>query len=304
MADDFCGSLGDAIQKGSCMSGEHITETQAWTLIAEVLGADWLGQRSQVFSQAECSIEITASGEWFSRAVMSEDARRLLDVFLPLVAAARPLVIAQLGQSLDGRIATESGASHYINGEPARRHLHRLRAVVDAVVVGVGTLNADDPQLTVRHASGANPARVVLDPRNRADPACRVFADALTPVWHVVAKGQPLDAAGRLASHVSRIELDTANDGGFEPAAVLAALAARGMRRVLIEGGGVTVSRFVVARALDRLHVIVAPMLIGSGRPGLVLAPIATLDEALRPRCRVFACGADSIFDLELERQA
>jgi hypothetical protein len=152
VADDFCGSLGGAIEKGSCMPGEHFTETQAWTLIAEVLGADWLGQRSQVFSQAECSIEITASGEWFSGAAMSEDARRLLDVFLPLVAAARPLVIAQLGQSLDGRIATESGASHYINGEPARQHLHRLRAIVDAVVVGVGTLNADDPQLTVRNA--------------------------------------------------------------------------------------------------------------------------------------------------------
>lgn len=284
------------------MSDRHFTETQAWKLIGDVLGADWAAQRSRVFNRPGCAIEITANGEWFSDAAMDEGAHRLLDVFVPLVAAARPLVIAQLGQSLDGRIATENGASHYINGEPARLHLHRLRAIVDAVVVGVGTLNADDPQLTVRLASGANPARVVLDPRNRADPACRVFSDGLAPVWHVVAAAGPIESAGLPTGHVSRIGLDAATDGGFAPAAVLAALAARGMRRVLIEGGGVTVSRFVAARALDRLHVMVAPMLIGSGRPGLALAPIATLDEALRPRCRVFACGADSLFDLQLER--
>lgn len=284
------------------MSDRHFTETRAWALIAEVLGVDWAGRHSRSFGQRDGAIEITASGEWFSDAAMDEGARRLLDVFVPLVAGARPLVIAQLGQSLDGRIATESGASHYINGEPARQHLHRLRAIVDAVVVGVGTLNADDPQLTVRLAQGANPARVVLDPRNRADPACRVFGDGLAPVWQVVATTAASESAGLSTGQVGRIGLDAATDAGFSPAAVLAALAARGMRRVLIEGGGVTVSRFVAAGALDRLHVMVAPMLIGSGRPGLALAPIVTLDEALRPRCRVFACGADSLFDLALER--
>lgn len=277
------------------MSDPHFTETLAWQRVVETLRPN-----SQIDSQVG-GLEIIARGEWFSPADVSADARQLLDLFAPLVAAARPLVIAQLGQSLDGRIATESGASHYINGEPARRHLHRLRAIVDAVVVGVGTLNADDPQLTVRLASGPQPVRVVLDPHNRANPAARLFVDGLTPVWHVVASGQPpLESAHRQAEHVHRIELDTADDGGFAPAQVVAALAARGLRRVLIEGGGVTVSRFVAARALDRLHVLVAPLLMGSGRPGLVLPPIHTLDEALRPRCRVFACGADSIFDLDL----
>ena len=73
-----------------------------------------------------------------------------------------------------------------------------------------------------------------------------------------------------------------------------------GYRRVLVEGGGVTVSRFLQAGALDRLHVMVAPMLIGSGRPGLVLPPIETLDEAIRPASRCFACGVDTLFDLDL----
>lgn len=283
------------------MSDRHFTETRAWTLIGEVLGADWGGRRSRLFAHPDGAIEITADGEWFSSTAIGGAARQLLDVFVPLVAGARPLAIAQLGQSLDGRIATENGASHYINGEPARVHLHRLRAIVDAVVVGVGTLNADDPQLTVRHADGPNPARVVLDPRARANPACRVFYDGLAPVWHVVAAAGADPPAGRPGGRVARIPVVAAG-GGVDPAAVLAALAARGMRRVLIEGGGITVSRFVSAAVLDRLHLMVAPMLIGSGRPGLVLPPVATLDDALRPRCRRFACGPDSLFDLEFER--
>lgn len=283
------------------MSDLHFTETQAWTLIGDVLSADWLGQSSMVFGQPACAIEIGAGGEWFSEGTIGDSARQLFDLFLPLVAGARPLVIAQLGQSLDGRIATANGASHYINGEAARLHLHRLRAIVDAVVVGVGTLNADDPQLTVRHASGANPARVVLDPHGRADRACRVFGDGLAPVWHVVDAACSIEAAELFAPHVTRIGLDTVGESAFAPAAVLATLAALGMRRVLIEGGGVTVSRFLAAGALDRLHVMLAPMLIGSGRPGLVLAPITTLADALRPRCKVFACGADHLFDLEFE---
>ena len=86
----------------------------------------------------------------------------------------------------------------------------------------------------------------------------------------------------------------------FAPAAVLRWLSEAGYRRVLVEGGGVTVSRFLQAGALDRLHVMVAPMLIGPGRPGLVLPPIETLDEAIRPASRCFACGVDTLFDLDL----
>src|SRR6201991_2834844 len=76
-------------------------------------------------------------------------------------------VVGQLGQSLDGRIATETGHSHYINGPAGLAHLHRLRALVDAVVVGIGTALADNPQLTVRRVSGPHPARVVIDTRGR-----------------------------------------------------------------------------------------------------------------------------------------
>src|SRR6185369_10007960 len=86
------------------------------------------------------------------------------------------MVVAQIGQSLDGCVATASGHSHYINGPAGLAHLHRLRAIVDAVVVGVGTALADDPQLTVRHVAGRNPARVVIDPGARVPAAAKMFA--------------------------------------------------------------------------------------------------------------------------------
>ncbi len=267
-----------------------------WACILQARHADWAARRTTSFIVGEVAIEIDAGGAWRCTTALAAETAELLDLFLPLVAQTGPWVIAQLGQSLDGRIATESGASHYINAIEARTHLHRLRALVDAVVVGVGTVNADDPQLTVRHVPGANPLRVVLDPRRRALPQARVFNDGAAPTLHLVAEDGDGSAA---AGAVRRCVLPCAA-GGFAPAAVLRWLSEAGYRRVLVEGGGVTVSRFLQAGALDRLHVMVAPMLIGPGRAGLVLPPIETLDEAIRPVSRCFPCGVDTLFDLDL----
>src|SRR5436309_13605484 len=87
------------------------------------------------------------------------------------------VIVGQIGQSLDGRIATETGHSKYINGPAGLAHLHRLRALVDAIVVGVGTAIADNPQLTVRRVAGSQPARVVIDPKGRLGADARMFAD-------------------------------------------------------------------------------------------------------------------------------
>lgn len=280
-----------------------------WACILQARNVNWAARRSTSFIVDGAGIEIDAGGSWRCSARVAAATAELLDLFLPLATRSGPLVIAQLGQSLDGRIATESGASHYINALAARTHLHRLRALVDAVVVGVGTVNADDPQLTVRHVPGANPLRVVLDPRGRAASQARVFHDGAAPTLHLLAEegavsagaGSPLCAApGALRAREVRRQALPGGTHGFEPAAVLRALREAGCERVLVEGGGVTVSRFLQAGALDRLHVMVAPVLIGSGRPGLVLPAIDTLDEAIRPACRCFACGADMLFDLDL----
>lgn len=215
-------------------------------------------------------------------------------VYQPLAAAMAQggFVIAQLGQSLDGRIATEDGHSHYINGPESLNHLHRLRALVDAVIVGAGTVAHDDPQLTTRRVQGPNPVRVVIDPTLRLDRSRRVF-DQAAPTLTVIAEGTVADPA-LAPEHL--VPVATA-EGGLPPPLILAALKRRGLRSFLIEGGARTVSAFLGAGVLDRLQVMVAPLILGSGRPGLQLPRIARVDEGLRPRLTVHRLGDDVLFD-------
>lgn len=217
------------------------------------------------------------------------------NLFAPLRGAG---VIGQIGQSLDGRIATESGHSHYINGPAGILHLHRLRSLVDAVVIGVGTAIADDPQLTVRHCEGPQPARVVLDPKGRLGSGTKVFGG--DGVRRLV-----VTAEDTRCSRPEGVEVVTlpAHDGRIPPQDILDALASRGLHRILIEGGAETVSRFLAAGCLDRLHVMVAPMILGSGRPGLVLPAIERCDQALRPPMRTFNLDSDTLFDIDLSAQ-
>ena len=215
----------------------------------------------------------------------------------PLVACpdAR-LVLGQIGQSLDGRIATSTGHSHYINGYTAIVHLHRLRALVDAVVVGVGTAVADDPALTVRHVEGTSPCRVVIDPSGRTPFEARLFAPDGCRRLMVTRAGTRI----RLPDGVELVPITPDENGALPPGRILHALAARGLHRILIEGGAATLSRFLDARCLDRLHIAVAPLIIGAGPMGLTLAPLDRLDAALRGPARCHPLGEDMLWDVEL----
>ncbi|MDB5532477.1 MAG: deaminase [Hyphomicrobiales bacterium] len=228
---------------------------------------------------------------------MTEADKAYAKIFQPFAEVERstPLVVAQLGQSLDGRIATSSGESKYINGKAALAHLHRLRAHVDAVLVGAGTLVADDPQLTVRLCEGRNPARVVVDPTGRGIPAGKWLANDGAVRLAFSACGQ----APAECDELIQIKPGTAET--FEPHHVIQALAKRGFHRILVEGGSRVISSFVDADALDRLHVLVAPMIIGSGRMGLELAPILHLSDARRPAVTTFVFSdGDVLFDCDL----
>jgi diaminohydroxyphosphoribosylaminopyrimidine deaminase/5-amino-6-(5-phosphoribosylamino)uracil reductase len=225
---------------------------------------------------------------------MEGDAAALWRLYAPLAAGSRHgFALGQIGQSLDGRIATATGHSHYINGPAALDHLHRLRALADAVVVGIGTVLADDPQLTVRRVEGRNPARVVIDPNGRLPADARLLAGDGVRVLVLQAGNRPRPSrieAVALAARASRLD----------PQAIRAALAERGLRRLLVEGGARTLSAFLAAGALDRLHVAVAPLIIGSGPTGLDLPPIERLEAARRPAVTIHRLGDDVLFDCAL----
>jgi creatinine amidohydrolase len=277
-----------------------IDERTAWALVRALSPGSTSAGASMRVTCGDRSggawVEVAADGSWTASSPPTNEARDLLDLYLPL-RVRQDVVIGQLGQSLDGRIATESGASHFVTGAKDIERLHRIRALVDAVIVGAETVMRDDPRLTVRLVEGSNPVRVVLDPSGRLDSGRRVFSEG-GPRTLVVRKD---DGARRETSaDVDELRVGWSKAGGFDLEALLSALRGRGLRRILVEGGGVTVSRFLQAGLLDRLHLTVAPLLIGSGRTSITLESIPTLDQALRPRCRRFTLGEDVLFDLDL----
>lgn len=208
----------------------------------------------------------------------------------------RPWFIGQLGQSLDGRIATPSGHSHYINGKAAIVHLHRLRALVDAVVVGIGTALADDPQLNVRHVPGPNPARVVIDTKGRLPPDAKLLRDdGCRRVIVTESNTQIATPAG-----VELLRIARGPDGQLDPLAICHGLSALGFRHVLIEGGMTTLSAFLARGCLDRLHIAIAPIILGSGPVGMTLPPIERVDQGLRPSTALYRLGQDLLIDCDL----
>jgi len=241
---------------------------------------------------------------WRSLLTLSDARTELLNLYLPICSAtsSRPMTIGHLGQSLDGFIATPSGDSQFVTGDDNIVHLHRMRALSDAVVVGAGTVAFDNPQLTVRHVPGPNPLRVVFDPGRGLANTYRVFADDTGPTLYICSRTLVGPGETHLGSApIVGVDCDDASGG---VAAALRLLHARGCFRIFVEGGGVTVSAFLQANLLDRLQIAIAPVIIGEGRPAIRLAPHARLSDCRRPRYRVFRMGGDVLFDCDLRADA
>lgn len=194
---------------------------------------------------------------------------------------SRPFVTWKLAASLDGRVAAADGSSRWITSEEARADAHRLRAESDAVMIGSGTLRADDPQLTVRHVDASRqPLRVVVDTAARISARARVLDD-VAPTLIAVA----LDVkADHLLGRAEVVRLPRGSRGLNLPA-LMKALQERGIHSVLLEGGPTLAGSFVSAGLVDRVVAYVAPILIGgSGLPALGAAGGQSLDTALRLR--------------------
>ncbi|MGH6720408.1 MAG: bifunctional diaminohydroxyphosphoribosylaminopyrimidine deaminase/5-amino-6-(5-phosphoribosylamino)uracil reductase RibD [Alphaproteobacteria bacterium] len=186
-------------------------------------------------------------------------------------AAGRPLVTLKVAATLDGRIATRTGASRWITGASARRQAHLLRAGHDAVAVGIGTVLADDPALTCRLPGLADrsPVRVVFDGALRLPPTSQLVRTAgATPLWVVTREGT--DGRALAAAGAEIIAVPPGHDGRLDLLAALAALARRGVTRLLVEGGAALATAFVAAGRVDRLAWFTAPSLLGAdARPAI-----------------------------------
>jgi diaminohydroxyphosphoribosylaminopyrimidine deaminase/5-amino-6-(5-phosphoribosylamino)uracil reductase len=210
-------------------------------------------------------------------------ARRLNAPYLKRLRTGRPWVHAKWAMTLDGKIATRTGASKWITGEAARGRVHELRGRMDAVIVGKGTLLADDPLLTARPPGPRTATRVVLTATGDGMPAsCRLLETVdVGPVLVVTTSGAIPRLAGWRARGAEVLELP-AHDGTLEIHSVLTELGQRGMTNILVEGGADTLGRFRDAGEMDEIHAFIAPKLLGGARS---LTPVgglgvAGLDEA------------------------
>jgi diaminohydroxyphosphoribosylaminopyrimidine deaminase/5-amino-6-(5-phosphoribosylamino)uracil reductase len=240
----------------------------------------------------EAGIEVVES-------VCEGDAHALIATWTKFITKGLPYVSLKLALSLDGRIATRSGASKWVTGPEARALVHMLRSRHDAVAVGIGTALADDPRLTVRDATGVSPTRVVFDTKLRLPLHSRLVETAVdVPTWVVCSEDAPSDAEQALVARgVEVLRVPSSAEGRLDADAAFRVLAARGVVTLMVEGGAELAGSILAGRLADELHAFVAPILLGPrGRPGAVdWAGPATPAEAPRIAAATWElCGSDA----------
>jgi 5-amino-6-(5-phosphoribosylamino)uracil reductase len=215
-------------------------------------------------------------------------------------------VTVAYAQTLDGRIATRTGDSQWIGGPESLRIAHQLRASHDAVLVGVGTVIADNPRLTTRLVEGPSPVRVIADSRLRLPLEASVLSDDAAPTLVATTQNAPERArqlVSKTRAEILMVRLGA--QGGIDINDLMRVLAQRGLRSLLVEGGGRMITSVLKAGLCDRLVVCIAPRILGSGIDAVGDLGIERLRDALSfSRVRMTPCGEDLIVDGELATAA
>jgi diaminohydroxyphosphoribosylaminopyrimidine deaminase / 5-amino-6-(5-phosphoribosylamino)uracil reductase len=223
-----------------------------------------------------------AAGVEVLSGVLEDECRRLNIGFITRVTRGRPFVTLKLALSLDGRIAAASGDSQWISSPASRALVHRWRREADAVMVGAGTVIADNPRLTCRAAGGRDPVRVIIDGRLRCLPGARVFVERSAAATLLVTKATNV-ARARRRYPGARVEVIgcPARGGEIDLRALMRELGRRGWCNVMIEGGAHLAGSALSAGIVDRLAFFVAPIVIGSGIPAVEGLGFARVRDAI-----------------------
>ena len=226
---------------------------------------------------------------------LADEAKELNEVHFKVMQSKLPFVTLKFAQSIDGRIATKSYDSRWVTGEPARRFAHFLRATHDAVLVGRKTVEADDPQLTVRMVKGKNPLRLVLDTEGKLRASVRLVRendDEKTVLLSGCSDSSNVELRGEVA--IWPVDL---KNGRIDLRSALGKVLAQGVTSVLVEGGAEVLTNFLKEKLADKVYVATAPMVIGDGISAIGDLGVEKLSQAVRfERVQYKTLGADMLF--------
>lgn len=225
------------------------------------------------------------SGVEVVRGVLEDECRSLNRGYIRRATLGRPWVTVKGAISLDGGMALENGESKWITGIDARTAAHRLRSEHDAVLVGAGTVAADDPELTVRHTGGRSPLRVVLDSKLSSPPRSKVFRE--DTIFFISGEAPPANIARAAASGAEVISVPS-ESGRLSIPCVLSTLASRGVCSLLVEGGPSVIGSFFREGAVDWLSLFISPRIMGKNRPFSGALSFMAMDETVKIASPVF----------------
>ena len=240
--------------------------------------------------------------------LLRSEAERLNEIYIKYITTGRPFVILKTAMTLDGRIATAKGESRWVTGEAARREVHRLRSEVDAVMVGIGTVLADNPMLTPRIKGAKNPLRVIVDPRLKTPLHARAISTLSdAPTLLVTTAEAPSQRIKEFRKKGAQVEIFPQIDGKIGFPAILERLGKSGIASVLIEGGGTLNGMALRAGVVDRAIFFIAPkLLLGDDAKSVIAGrSIERLSEALRlVNLKVRRIGEDIRVEGDIQKSA